>query len=85
MLNTPFAPWPSFTAEEGEAVKNVLLSNKVNYWTGTEGREFETEFADYCGVNHAIALANGSVALELALYSLGIGPGDEVITTSRTF
>ena len=85
MLNTPFAPWPSFTVEEGEAVKNVLLSNKVNYWTGTEGREFEKEFAAYCGVNHAIALANGTLALELALYALGIGPGDEVITTSRTF
>ncbi|MGE4403624.1 MAG: DegT/DnrJ/EryC1/StrS family aminotransferase [Desulfobulbus sp.] len=85
MLNTPFAPWPSFTAEEAEAVKNVLLSNKVNYWTGTEGREFEKEFAAYCGVNHAIALGNGSLALELALYSMGIGPGDEVITTSRTF
>lgn len=85
MLNTPFAPWPNFTAEEAEAVKNVLLSNKVNYWTGTEGRDFEKEFAAYCGVNHAIALANGTVALELALYSLGIGPGDEVITASRTF
>lgn len=85
MLNTPFAPWPSFTIEEAEAVKNVLLSNKVNYWTGTEGREFEKEFAAYCGVNHAVALGNGTLALELALYSLGIGPGDEVITTSRTF
>ena len=85
MLNTPFPPWPRFTAEEAEAVKNVLLSNKVNYWTGTEGRDFEKEFAAYCGVNHAIALTNGTVALELALYSLGIGPGDEVITTSRTF
>jgi len=81
----PFASWPSFTTEEAEAVQNVLLSNKVNYWTGTEGREFEKEFAAYCGVNHAVALANGTVALELALYALGIGPGDEVITTSRTF
>jgi hypothetical protein len=85
MLNTPFAPWPSFTPEEAEAVQAVLLSNKVNYWTGTEGREFEKEFATFCGVDHAIALANGTVALELALYALGIGPGDEVITTSRTF
>lgn len=85
MLNTPLPPWPSFTIEEAEAVKNVLLSNKVNYWTGTEGREFEKEFAAYCGVNHAIALGNGTLALELALYALGIGPGDEVITTSRTF
>ena len=85
MLNTPFAPWPSFTAEEADAVQRVLLSNQVNYWTGTEGREFEKEFAAHCQVKHAIALANGTVALELALYALGIGPGDEVITTSRTF
>lgn len=85
MLNANFAPWPSFTAEEADAVQRVLLSNKVNYWTGTEGREFEQEFASYCGCKHGIALANGTVALELALYALGIGPGDEVITTSRTF
>lgn len=85
MLNTPFAPWPSFTTEEVDAIQRVLLSNKVNYWTGTEGREFEKEFASYCGVNHAVALANGTVALELALHALGIGPGDEVITASRTF
>jgi len=85
MLNTPFSPWPSFTDEEASAVQNVLLSNRVNYWTGKEGREFEKEFAAYCGVKHAIALANGTVSLELALQSLDIGAGDEVITTSRTF
>ena len=85
MLNTPFAPWPSFTQEEADAVQRVLLSNKVNYWTGTEGREFEKEFAAYTGCKHAIALANGTVALELALEALGIQPGDEVITTSYTF
>lgn len=49
MLNTPFAPWPSFTQEEATAVHDVLLSNKVNYWTGTEGREFEKEFAAFTG------------------------------------
>lgn len=85
MLNTRFPPWPSFTTEEVDVVEKVLLSNKLNYWTGTEGREFEKEFASYCGVRHAIVLANGTVALELALYALGIGPGDEVVTTSRTF
>ncbi len=85
MLNTSFAPWPSFTEEEAEAVKTVLLSNKVNYWTGQEGRAFEKEFAAYFGCKHAIALANGTVALELAMVALDIGPGDEVVTTSRTF
>lgn len=85
MLNTNFSPWPSFTDEEGDAVRNVLLSNKVNYWTGTEGRKFEKEFASWTGVEYAIALSNGTVALDLAFKALGIGTGDEVIVTSRTF
>lgn len=85
ILINPFAPWPSFAQDEIEAVTAVLRSGKVNYWTGTEGREFEKEFASFTGCKHAIALANGTVALELALYAMGIGPGDEVITTARTF
>lgn len=85
MLNTPFSPWPSFTAEEADAVRDVVLSNKVNYWTGQECREFEKEFATWSGTEYAVALANGTVALDLALNALGIGPGDEVIVTPRTF
>ena len=85
MLNTPFSPWPSFTAEEAAAVSQVVLSNKVNYWTGTECREFEKEFAAWCGAKHAVALANGTLALDLALKALKIGPGDEVVVTPRTF
>lgn len=85
MLNTPFPSWPSFTEEEAAAVSNVLLSNKVNYWTGQECREFEKEFAAWCGTEYAIALANGTVALDVALKALGIGQGDEIIVTSRTF
>lgn len=85
MLNTPFSPWPSFTQEEADAVSRVLLSNKVNYWTGQECREFEREFADYVGVKHAVALANGTLALDVILKALNIGPGDEVVVTPRTF
>lgn len=85
MLNTSFSPWPSFTAEEADAVRDVILSNRVNYWTGKECREFEKEFASWCGANHAIALANGTLALDVALKALGIGPGDEVVVTPRTF
>ncbi|MER1967990.1 DegT/DnrJ/EryC1/StrS aminotransferase family protein [Castellaniella sp. GW247-6E4] len=85
MLNTPFPPWPSFTPEEADAVRDVVLSNRVNYWTGQECREFEREFAAWSGTRHAIALANGTVALDLALAGLGIGPGDEVVVTPRTF
>jgi dTDP-4-amino-4,6-dideoxygalactose transaminase len=83
--STPFAPWPYFEAEEKEAVAEVLRTGKVNYWTGDEGRQFEREYAEYVGTKYAVALANGTVGLELALYAMGIGPGDEVITTSRTF
>lgn len=85
MLNGPFSPWPSFTEEESEAVQRVLLSGKVNYWTGREGREFEREFAAFAGTEYAVALANGTVALELALKALDIGSGDEVVVTPRTF
>lgn len=85
MLNTPFSPWPSFTQDEAEAVKQTLLSNRVNYWTGEACREFEKEFAAWCGTKHAVALANGTLALDVALKGLGIGPGDEVVVTPRTF
>ena len=85
MLNTAFEPWPSFTQEEADAVSQVLLSNKVNYWTGQECREFEKEFAQFAETQYAVALANGTVALDVALKALGIGAGDDVIVTSRTF
>jgi len=85
MLNTPFSPWPSFTQQEADAVSQVLLSNKVNYWTGQECRQFEEEFADWAGSKYAIALGNGTLALDAALQALGIGVGDEVIVTPRTF
>lgn len=85
MLNTQFSPWPSFTQEEADAVSQVLLSNKVNYWTGTECREFEKEFAAWVGTDYAVALANGTLALDVALQAMGIGEGDEVIVTPRSF
>lgn len=85
MLNTSLAGWPAFSEEEAEAVATVIRSNKVNYWTGTECREFEREFADWCGTRHAVALANGTLALDVALRALGVGAGDEVIVTPRTF
>ncbi len=67
----PFAPWPFFAKDEIAAATACLSSGKVNYWTGAEGREFEKEFAAFTCCNYAIALANGTVALELALYALG--------------
>ena len=85
MSNAKPSPWPSFTQEEADAVSRVLLSNKVNYWTGSEGREFEKEFAAWCECEYAVALTNGTVALDLAFKALGIKEGDEIIVTSRTF
>lgn len=81
----PFAPWPYFAPDEIAAAVRVLESGKVNYWTGDEGRRFELEFAKFVGCEYAVAVANGTVALELALRAVGVKPGDEVITSSRTF
>ena len=91
MLNTSLAPWPCFSEEEQETVASVLRSNRVNYWTGEEGRFFEREFAAWSGEERAIAVSNGTLALDLALQGLGIGAAyggnstDEVIVTPRTF
>nr|WP_211162939.1 DegT/DnrJ/EryC1/StrS aminotransferase family protein [Aromatoleum diolicum] len=84
-MNTPFSPWPYFTVEEANSVRDVILSNKVNYWTGLECRAFEKEFAAWAGTEYAVALANGTVALDVALQGLGVGSGDEVVVTPRTF
>ena len=85
MLDTSVSPWPCFTEEEAEAVASVIRSNRVNYWTGTQCRQFELEFAQWVGTRHAIALANGTVALDLALKAIGAGPGDEIVVTPRSF
>jgi dTDP-4-amino-4,6-dideoxygalactose transaminase len=85
MLNTKFSSWPSFTQEEADSVRDVLLSNKVNYWTGNECREFEKEFSTYSNAQYSVALGNGTQALDVAFKALNIGDGDEVIVTSRTF
>lgn len=85
MLNTSVAPWPSFAEEEVAAVEAVLRSGRVNYWTGEEARTFEREFAAFADSAHGVAVANGTLALDLALKALDVGPGDEVIVTPRTF
>lgn len=86
-----FPGWPNFSEREAEAVKQTILSNKVNYWTGDQSREFESAFAKWAGTRRAIALANGTLALDLAMQGLRIGARnggsseDEVIVTPRTF
>ena len=91
MTRISVPPWPDYTDEEINAVSDVLRSGKVNYWTGSLTGDFETAFADWCQAEHAIAVANGTVALELCLAGLGIGArnggraDDEVIVTPRSF
>ena len=85
MIKGSLAPWPSFSEVEVSRVSEVLLSNKVNYWTGSECESFEREFAQYFGAEHAISVANGTLALDLALVAAGVGGEDEVIVTPRTF
>jgi dTDP-4-amino-4,6-dideoxygalactose transaminase len=84
-LSRPFSPWPSYSAAEACAVYEILISNKVNYWTGNECREFEKEFASWSESEYAVALGNGTLALDVALKALNIGNDDEVVVTSRTF
>ena len=85
MLINDFSPWPLYTEEEANAVQAVLLSNKTNYWTGDECRKFEREFAEFFDSKYAVALGNGTLALDIAFKVLNIANGDEVIVTSRTF
>ncbi len=80
-----WVPWPVFGEREIEAVGEVLASGRVNYWTGPHGREFEREYALWLGCEHAVAVANGTVALELALEAVGIETGDEVVVPCRSF
>ena len=82
---TPMPSWPAIGAEEIAAAEQVLRSNRINYWTGEECKHFEAEYATSVGREHGIALANGTLALELALRAFGIGPGDEVVVPARTF
>ncbi|WP_115009603.1 DegT/DnrJ/EryC1/StrS aminotransferase family protein [Synechococcus sp. N5] len=81
----PLALWPHFDADQINVASQLLASGKVNAWTGLETKAFEQEFSEWVGTDHAIALANGSLALSAAYLAIGLGKGDEVITTPRTF
>lgn len=77
--------WPNFDERAIQAVEKVLKSGKVNYWTGSKGREFEEKFALWQGSRYAVSVSSGTAALHVALTALGIGPGAEVIVPSYTF
>ncbi len=77
--------WPFFGPDEIDAVADVLRSGEVNQWTGKRVQAFEKACAERFAMPHAVAVANGSLALELALHALGIGSGDEVIVAASSF
>lgn len=76
---------PTIEDDDIEEVVKVLKSRLLSMLAGSYGKRFEEEFARKIGVKHAVAVANGSVALYVALKACGIGPGDEVIVPSFTF
>ena len=77
--------WPTYADDEIDAVSELLRSGRVNQWTGDAVFAFQEACTARFGGGHGIALTNGSVALELALKAFGIGPGDEVIVSPRSF
>ena len=79
------SPWPSFDLDQISAASDVLASGEVNSWTGSQTNKFQDEFTSWCGSSYSIALANGSLALSAAYLAVGLGQGDELITTPRTF
>lgn len=85
IVDLGFPMWPVFAGETLNDVLEPLKSGKVNYWTGKKGMEFEKEWAKWNGAKFAISCTNGTAALHIAISSLGIGPGDEVIVPSYSF
>ncbi len=87
MFKKAFSNWPSYTEEEIKAVANVLLSNKVNYWTGNKCREFETEFAKFADSKYAIAvyyiIATAEASANLARFD-GIRYGERKSSDNLT-
>ncbi len=80
--NIPFSP-PDITEEEIANVVEVLKSGWIT--TGPQTKLFEKKIAEYCGVNRAVCLNSATACAETALRILGIGPGDEVITSAYTY
>ena len=80
-----FKRWPHFDQAEIAAVGDVLRSGKINRWTGGKNIEFEESICNFTGTKRSIAVANGTLALELALRGMSLERGAEVITSCRTF
>src|SRR5215472_793947 len=83
----PLAPWPVYTAEETRAIQKVLTSRN---WGGYPfpnklADAFAQKFAAFHGAKYGLAVANGTIAIEVALKAVGIAPGDEVIVPAYTW
>lgn len=85
LRSTPMPTWPAPGETEVAAVSAVVASGRLNYHAGTEGASLEAEYAAALDRRHAVAVANGTLALELALRAFEIGPGDDVVVPARTF
>ena len=77
--------WPSYSKKEAKLVSEIIASNKVNYLFGNKGKEFEEKFSHFTGSKYSLAVANGTLALDLCLRSIELKRNDEVIVTSRSF
>ncbi|MFI7601006.1 DegT/DnrJ/EryC1/StrS family aminotransferase [Actinoplanes sp. NPDC049681] len=80
-----FPDWPQFDDTERRALDRALTQGQWWRMGGKEVETFEREFADHHGARHALAVTNGTHALELALQAMGAGPGTEVIVPGFTF
>ncbi|HAT2828673.1 TPA: DegT/DnrJ/EryC1/StrS family aminotransferase [Klebsiella oxytoca] len=83
MLNFPV--WPQFDDKNINDITEILRSGKVNYWTGHKGVQFEAAFSEWIGSQYSVSCSSGTSAVHIAVSSLNIGPGDEVIVPSYTF
>ena len=85
MKKIKFSNWPYYSKKEINSVTEILLSGKVNYLYGKYGKKFENKFSKYINSKYAIAVSNGTVALELSLLSLNLKKNDEIIVTPRSY
>ena len=85
MKKFSYSTWPSYPNILVNSISSLFKTGLVNYLIGNNGKSFEKEFSKKMGIKYSAAVSNGSIALEIALLSLGIKKNDEVIVTSRSY
>ena len=81
----PKSTWPKYDEKILKGINKIILSGKVNYLSGEWGQKFESAFSKYHNLKYSIAVSNGTIGLEIALSSLCLSEGDEVIVTPRSY